>query len=194
MLPSNLLSVGSTKVVDFRKNKENNISFQFMLGNQKVKNVPFYKYLGVYLDENLTYEYHVEMLAKSGTRALGAVIPKNKHLSTMGYTTFTKCFESYVCAVLDYSSDVWGFVTGQKIDAVQNEAMRVFFRGLQVCSQSNVIWRQGVVPIKATETNINAQFFYRLLKMNITKLPKLIFEREYQLNGKWCQAKRNMLK
>ena len=40
-----------------------------MLGIQKVENVMFYKYLGVYLDEHFSYEHYVEMLAKSGTRA-----------------------------------------------------------------------------------------------------------------------------
>ena len=66
------------------------------------------------------------MLAKAGTRALGAVISKYKNINNMGYKTFTKCFESYVCPVLDYSSEIWGYVNAPKIDTVQNKAMRVF--------------------------------------------------------------------
>ena len=134
------------------------------------------------------------MLAKSGTRALGAVISKYKHLSNMGYNTFTKCFESYVCPVLDYSSEVWGSVMGQKIDAVQNKAMRVFLGVHKFAANQMLDGDMGWYPSKLRRKISMLRLWNRLLKMNNIRLPKLIFEREFQLNGKWCQTIRNILK
>ena len=44
----------------------------------------------------------------------------------MGYKTFTKCFESYVCPVLNYRSEAQGYMNAPKIETVQNKAMKVF--------------------------------------------------------------------
>ena len=44
----------------------------------------------------------------------------------MGYSTFTKLFESCICPILDYSSGVWGYHKFEKINTIQKRAMRIF--------------------------------------------------------------------
>ena len=51
---------------------------------------------------------------------------KFKAQGYMGYATYSKLFESCVCPVMDYSAGVWGFQKYDKVDTVQNRAMRAF--------------------------------------------------------------------
>ena len=44
----------------------------------------------------------------------------------MGYSTFTKLYESCVCPIMEYSSGVWGYDQYNKLDTIQNRASRVF--------------------------------------------------------------------
>jgi len=83
-------------------------------------------YLGVLFSEHLDYEDNACLLAQAGGRALGSVIAKYKSQGFMGYSTFTKLFESCICPILDYSSGVWGFHKFEKINTIQNRAMRIF--------------------------------------------------------------------
>jgi len=83
------VNITKTKTINFRKKNAENIVYDLKLGENSIEQVSFYKYLGVYFDECLTFEKHVEMLSKSGTRALGAVIAKYKNLNNMGFKTYT---------------------------------------------------------------------------------------------------------
>ena len=81
---------------------------------------------------------------------------------------------------------------GQKIDAVQNKAMRVFLGVHKFAANQMLDGDMGWYPSKLRRKISMLRLWNRLLKMNNIRLPKLIFEREFQLNGKWCQTIRNI--
>ena len=96
------------------------------LGDTQLDIVSQYKYLGVILNEFLDYSVTAKFLADSGNRALGALINKYKHLNGLGYYSYTKLFQSGVCPILDYGSEIWGFGDYSSIDSIQNKAMQIF--------------------------------------------------------------------
>ena len=65
--------------------------------------------MGVYLDEYLTFSKTTEILAMAARRALGSMINKFKSINDMGYSTYSKLYESLVTPVIDYGSAIWGF-------------------------------------------------------------------------------------
>ena len=156
--------------------------------------VSFYKYLGVYFDECLTFEKNVEMLSKSGTRALGAVIAKYKNLNNMGFKTYTKCFESYVCPVLDYSSETWGYIPANKIDAVQNKSMRVFLGVHRYAANQMLEGDMGWLPSKIRRKVNLLRFWNHLNVMNNERLTNFLFNYEYENNGVWCRSVKRIFK
>ena len=44
----------------------------------------------------------------------------------MWFNTYTKCYESSICPILDYGAEVWGFTRAPNVDQVQEKAIRVF--------------------------------------------------------------------
>ena len=182
------VNISKTKVMDFRKQKTKKTDYKFKLGENNVEMVAFYKYLGVYFDEHLNFDKHSEMLSKSGSRALGAVIAKYKNLNNMGHKTFTKCYESYVCPVLDYSSEIWGYINAVKIDSVQNKAMRVFLGVHRYAAIQMLEGDMGWFPSKTRRKVSMLRFWNHLIIMNEERLPKNLFNYEYDNNGVWCQS------
>ena len=66
------------------------------------------------------------MLAESAGRALCSMYNKYKINRGFGYSTYTKLYESGVVPILDYCSSVWGYNVLDKIDTIQNRAIRLF--------------------------------------------------------------------
>ena len=87
-----------------------------------METVNVYQYLGVFLDYSVT----AGVLAGSGGRPLGSIYTKFKQNKGFGYGTYSKLYDTGITHILDYCSGVWGFNKLEKIDAVQNRAIRLF--------------------------------------------------------------------
>ncbi len=66
-------------------------------------------------------------------RALGAIYNKHRLNKGFGYNTYTKLYHSGVAPTLYYCSTVWGYCNLDKIDTVQNRALRLFL-GVHKCA------------------------------------------------------------
>ena len=84
-----------------------------------------YKYLGVEIDQSLTWRDHVEKIAKKASGGIG-VLRRVKHL--IPYHTLITMFKSIVLSYFDYCSIVWGSCgegMRNRLQTLQNRAARV---------------------------------------------------------------------
>ena len=115
-----------SNVVHFRPRSCPRTSFVFKYGDQILQTVTKYKYLGIVFDEFLDYNVTATVLADSAGRALGSIYNRFKQNKGFGFDTYTKLFNSGVTPILDYCSGAWGYNALDKIDTVQNRAIRLF--------------------------------------------------------------------
>ena len=94
----------------------------FFYGNCEFKIVQCYKYLGTYIDENLSFAEHSDAIAAAGSRALGRIRHKLYYLKECRSATFTKLYSSCICPILDYCAAIWGDKEFIKIEQVQIKA------------------------------------------------------------------------
>ena len=93
---------------------ENNFCIKF--GDVTLKIVKEFKYLGMHLDQNLTWNKHCENIAsKAGLklqimRRLQKILPK---------VTMIQIYKTYMMPVLEYAATVWGYTTAENINRVQ---------------------------------------------------------------------------
>ncbi len=79
-----------------------------------------------------TINYHLNftvtagVFACAGGRALGSVISKFNKFRNIGYTTFTKRFETSLLPVLEYGSEILGFKENMKCEWVQQRAAHYY--------------------------------------------------------------------
>ena len=101
-------------------------SFMFSCGEYNIDVTESYKYLGVWFDQHLRMDKAVRELAKSASRALGALFGKFMNSGGMTYSVYSKLYSSIVEPVLFYGSGIWGTKQHAVINAVQQKAMRFF--------------------------------------------------------------------
>ncbi len=126
-----IINPAKSNVVHFRNPPKAQTGHKFTLGNngKELKVVESYKYLGVIIDQYLTFSKATDVLSNAAGRALGGMINKYKSMKEMGYNTYSKLFNAMVTPVMDYGSAIWGGKSYDNLNNVLNRAQR-FFTGV----------------------------------------------------------------
>ena len=100
------LNVDKTNVVIFHSPQNPlNHSINIKIGNQYVKQTKYVKFLGLLLDENLSWKYHISELSKKLSRNSGIFI-KVRHL--VPTSVLISLYNSLFSSFLQYGVIVWG--------------------------------------------------------------------------------------
>ena len=86
------INESKTKVIHFRKKRIRRSNYSFNCGDKHIDITSDYNYLGMWFNEFLDMSNAVQYIAKSATRALGAIIAKFKALGGISYIYVTKNF------------------------------------------------------------------------------------------------------
>ena len=62
------------------------------------------KFLGVYLDENLTWNYHIQMIENKVAKSIGILYRARKHLNRH---CLKKIYFSFIHCYINYSNIAW---------------------------------------------------------------------------------------
>ena len=103
-----IINFDKSKAVHFRALGRARTEFNFVCGNSSLELVDHYKYLGIVFTEHLDLMQMSKIVAQSASRALGLLISKSKSLGGMPYECFTKCYDTTVQSIIDYSAAIWG--------------------------------------------------------------------------------------
>ena len=166
-----------TQIVHFRIPSQCKSKYIFKYGNENtIQIVDKYRYLGIVLDEFLNFDATINLLSESGSRALGGLIGKIRNLKYCGYNTFTKLFDSCVSPILDYCSGVWGHKKCDKIESVQNRAMKHFLGINRFAPTYAVRGDMGWFSCHYRRNINTIRLWNRLLSLNDERLPKKLLQ------------------
>ena len=118
----------------FRSKRQRRSEFKYHFGDNELSTVDKYKYLGLYLDENITFEHCSRVLSESAGRALGGIINKFKSLRDVGFGTFGKMYETGVMSVCNYAAEIWGYKDFKFCKKYSKSSYAILFRGTQICT------------------------------------------------------------
>ena len=173
-----------TQVIHFRNPSKQRSVFQFYCGDQELKTVSQYKYLGLVFNEFHDMSRTAKSVAASASRALGLIISKFYANGGMLYKVFTKVYASLVAPIIDYGAAIWGLKEYSCINAVQNRACRVFLGLGRYAPNAGVHGEMGwVLPFHRQWMSIS-RFRCRLSQMNEDRLPRKIFKWAHKQNLK----------
>ena len=120
------LNAGKTELIFFRSPQHSlnydDISIKF--NGIKLTPVDHVKYLGMYIDKHLSWNFHILQLCKNLSRANG-IISKLRH-----YAPFSTCLQVYYAiffSYLSYGCNVWGLTHEEnlnKVDVLQRRCLR----------------------------------------------------------------------
>ena len=154
-----------------------------------------YKYLGVVLDEHLSFTQCVNNLSDSACRALSGIIVKVKDNRDLGLKTFNKIYESGVQPIMNYGAGIWGNTRTKVFDNVQNRAMRFYLGVHKFAPHPAVIGDMGWLKPKFALKLCTIRLWNRLLKMSNNRLTKIIFDWDLQnARNNWSYDMHMLLK
>ena len=184
------LSINNAKsgVIHFRNTRVKKTNYKFMLAGKQVDVVSDYKYLGVVLDEHLTYKVATKTLANAGGRALGGIISKFKTFKDIGYDTYTKLFDNCVSPILEYGAGVWA--PGKKfpdIDNIMLRACRYYLGVHRFAPIPGVLGEMGWIPNSVRRQIASCRLWNRLINMDNSRLTKQIFNYNLAAEGKFSK-------
>ena len=184
-----------SNIVHFRKNRKLRTNFVFKFGNIPIDIVSNYKYLGLFLDEHMNYEKAVDTLCGSAGRALGSVINKFKSLHNIGFSTFTKLYNSCVHSVMEYGSAIWTEKRYIQCNKIFNRAIRYFLgvpRGTPIAGmKGDMEW----IPPKFSRMINKLRFWNRVVSMHPDRLTRQVFEWDWlSRNNNWSMEMYSVFK
>ena len=168
------INMSKSKIIHFRKKNVDCSDIKLMLGENELQYVSHYKYLGVYFDEFLDFNYHGNQIAESASGALGAIIAKYKSLGEMGFETYKKCFDTSITPILDYGAEIWGYCKAPMIDAVQNKAIRVYLGVHRFAPNLAINGDVGWIPASIRRKICLVRYWNRVISMQESRLTKRI--------------------
>lgn len=167
------INTDKSAIVHFRLKNQTQTNQNFYFKDKQIPMTNEYKYLGIIIDEYLTFQKAAEMRNDQATKALWSIQTKIQVLSGRVYK---KLFESIVQPILDYGSIIWSHHTTQQIrEKVQNRAYRCFL-GVGSCHplaalEGDMCW----MPTKYRHKLQLILFWCRLLKLENKNISKLVY-------------------
>ena len=114
------VNVTKTEVMIFGTSKKiANVTeqdFCIRFGNTKLNIVKHFKYLGIELDQGLSWNHYCEAMARKAglklhmMRRLQKVLPRQ---------TMIQIYKTYLMPILEYAATVWGFTSARNINRIQ---------------------------------------------------------------------------
>ena len=125
-------------------NKTNRILMQYIIQGQVIQEVTSAKYLGITIDQHLTWNNHVKQVTNKANRIKCFLQRNLKHCPR---NIKVNCYKSLVRPVIEYAATVWAPYTQNNInaiEAVQRRAARFVFNNYSTyASVSNMIANLG---------------------------------------------------
>ena len=87
------------------------------MDRENLSRVPFYKYLGVFLDTNFSFKKHVDVSKKLICHKLHLLSKIRKHIYE---TTATRIFQAMIGPLIDYGDIVYSGTTVKNLDKLQS--------------------------------------------------------------------------
>ncbi len=131
-----------------------------------------YQYLGIIMNEHLSYEITATTLAESAGRALGGVISKLKSFKNVGFQTFSKLYHSAVVPVMNYCAGVWGYRKHSSCSNIQNRALRYFLGVHQKTQILALEGDMGLITSDVWRQTEMLQLLNRLIHIDDSRLTK----------------------
>ena len=103
------VNLNKTKIVVFRKGGFLSKNELWHFGNTRLPVVNSYKYLGMEFSTKLSFVNSTEPFIVTAKKACCEILRSLNNLNCYNLDVFLRLFDSKVCPILSYASELWGY-------------------------------------------------------------------------------------
>lgn len=175
---TNYLDLNPLKTVTITYTRKTSpLTFPYHLDSLTIRRVSETRDLGVLMDSKLRFTPHVNYLARSSLRTLGAISRATRDFS--GGSCFLALYKALVLPKLEFASAVWNCMSASsslRLERVQKRFTRIFSRRYTLHEKyayKDVIKRLKLEELQSRRTNRDLVFLFKCIHSGFDS-PKLV--------------------
>ena len=145
-------------------NKKNFISFTYHINDCSIQEVTHAKYLGVVLDQHLSWNDHIKKTASKATKVIGFL---QRNLYQCPPLVKSNIYKAMVRPIMEYSSTIWDPHTSvniNRVESVQRYAARMCFRNYsRYSSVTSMLAELNLPTLEERRIRAKLQLFYKII-------------------------------
>ena len=121
------INVLKSNIIHFRPRKVPISQFVFKCGTQVINTIARYTYLGVILDEHVTFSFCIDSRYTSGSKSLSSIIGKYNVYGNFTYDMYSQLYDTCVIPTMLYGAEVFGYIHHSNFERrIQKRALGLF--------------------------------------------------------------------
>jgi len=155
------LNVEKSHFIAFAKSKRNNYAPEVEIDGKKVQRVSSIKFLGVIIDEKLSWNEHVAFVRGKISRSIGMLCVAR---SLLNKAILTNLYYTFLHPFFTYCLDVWGRCSShlfQSLFKIQKRAIRVISFSKKFAHTAPLFQSLGILPLRDLYIFTIAIFMYK---------------------------------
>ena len=117
------LNIEKSHYVTFHRARLKQSNINITLSNISLERVTFTKFLGVIIDEKLSFTGHISYIKNKISKAMGIIIESRKYLNKK---SLVNLYHSFVFPYLTYCIEIWGSASDIHLDALIKSQKKLF--------------------------------------------------------------------
>ena len=165
------LNVGKTELIIFRNiKKEIDYDLKIKINGKKLLPTTHVKYLGIYLDSHLKWNYHCEILAAKLSRMNG-LLSKIRYYVTPN--TLKEIYFAIFSSLMLYNAQIWGQYINKyvnRITKLQNKALRIINFAQYDSPKDTLYKNSNILKFSDNIKVLNILYVYDSLKRTLPNI------------------------
>ena len=119
------LNIKKTHYMIFCRRKKLDHNVKLLIDGQAIDEVKKTKFLGIIIDNKLTWKWHIDHIAGKISRGIGMIIKARQYLNKSGLMSL---YYSFIYPYLTYCNHIWGATYKTRLKRLvmlQNKAVRI---------------------------------------------------------------------
>ena len=177
------LNIGKTHFMLFSNKKRRHYDLNIKIDETKIEEVKKTKFLGVIIDNKLTWKDHVAHVASKVSKGMGMIIKARNYLNRKGLLTL---YYTFVYPYLTYCNHIWGNIYQSNLKhlcVLQNKIVRII-AGVKPRESTGPLYDSlGIMKLTDLNKYLIARFMFRYCTNMVPKLFLSYFLRNYNVSS-----------
>ena len=178
------INLSKTQVVVFRKGGHLAKIEKWFYGDYELQVVNSYKYLGLDFSTRLSFKNATSPFTAKAKQSCFQITKSLNSLNCYNLNVFMKLFDSKVYPILSYACELWGMKDMPDIEKVHTMSLKRFLNVSVHCSNVTLYAETGRYPLSINHKLRCLKYWFRLLKLDSTRICKQAYEMLLSLSEK----------
>ena len=156
------VNTDKTKIMVFRKGGRLQADERWTIGGAEIEIVNHFNYLGIVFSSGGSFMKATKTLSGKAIKALGSLFSITNTLE-VPINIMCNLFEAFVCSILNYGCEIWGFSKADDVEKVQRKFCKWVLGVKQTTNNLSVCGEMGRFPLFIERRIRCVKYWLRLL-------------------------------